>query len=50
MTTPRADTWHDHLSEKEDVTCEPVVGDTVACQLTTHRAYVTNVAIDVELT
>jgi len=46
ITTPRAETWHDYLEDQDDVTCEPVTDGTVACQLTTRRAYVTRISID----
>jgi hypothetical protein len=46
ITTPRAETWHDYLTDREDVTCEPVTGEEVACQVTTRRAYVTRISID----
>jgi hypothetical protein len=49
LTTPRADAWHDHLGGLADVTCEPVAGETVACRVTTDRAYVTLVRIGAEL-
>lgn len=50
VTTPRPDTWHDYLSETSDVACEPVVNQSVACQVTTRRAYLTKVSIDMSLT
>ena len=49
ITTPRAETWHDYLTDREDVTCEPVTGEEVACQVTTRRAYVTRISIDTTL-
>jgi hypothetical protein len=49
LTTPRADAWQAHLDDKDDVTCEAVVGDQVACQVETRRAYVTRISIDTEL-
>jgi hypothetical protein len=49
VTTPRAGAWHDSLSGREDVSCEPVVGDTAACRVTTDRAFVTQVSIDLTL-
>lgn len=49
LTTPRADAWHDHLDNRGDVACEPVVADRVACQVETRRAYVTRISIDAEL-
>jgi hypothetical protein len=49
LTTPRAEAWHDHLDDKDDVICEPVTSDQVACRVTTRRAYVTRISIDTEL-
>jgi len=49
VTTPRAGAWRDSLSGREDVSCEPVVGDTAACRVTTDRAFVTQVSIDLTL-
>ncbi|MFB6087731.1 MAG: hypothetical protein ABEJ85_04355 [Haloarculaceae archaeon] len=47
VTTPRAGTWRDHLTDKDDVTCEPISGETVSCQVTTDHAIVVEVLIDV---
>ena len=50
VTTPRAGAWRNSLSDRADVTCEPVVDDTAACQVTTDRAFVTRISLDVALT
>ena len=50
LTTPRAEAWHDYLDADDDVACEPVASGTVACRVTTRRAYVTRITIDAELT
>lgn len=50
ITTPRAGAWHDHLDDRDDVTCEPLAGDRVTCRVTTRRAYVTLISVDTELT
>jgi len=49
VTTPRANAWHDHLDDRDHVTCEPVAGDDVACQVETRRVYITRISIDTEL-
>lgn len=49
ITTPRAETWRDYLDDQESVTCEPVTGNEVACQVTTRRAYVTRISIDTSI-
>jgi len=50
ITTPRAEAWQAHLDDRDDVDCEPVVSDQVACRVDTRRAYVTRISIDTELT
>lgn len=48
-TTPRAAAWRSHFSADADVTCEPLVDQTVACQVTTDRLLVTLTRVDVEI-
>jgi hypothetical protein len=50
VTSPRAGIWRAHLtSTYDDVSCEPLSGDTVSCQVTTDRAHVTLFQIDLEI-
>ncbi len=50
MTTPRADSWREHfLDTYEDVSCEPVSGNTAACSVTTDRIYVIVHQIDIAI-
>lgn len=49
LTTPRARAWHDHLGDRSDVGCEPISAGTVACRITTRRAYVTHVGLNTTL-
>jgi len=49
ISTPRSDAWRDHLSDRSDTTCEPVVDDQVACRVTTDRVFVTRISVDLTL-
>lgn len=50
VTSPRAAVWESHLVERyDDVTCPASAGDTVSCQVTTDRVYVTVVQIDLSI-
>lgn len=47
ITSPYVEAWESSLEARSGVTCTPISGQTLTCSVSTERAYVTRVGVDV---